>query len=83
MYYFFSSSIPQRNPFVSCIEPSNVTQAEYICISNPEKRGDKYILTARCNRVIQNDTETRFSSDASGNVLMYVPSEIIESLYPG
>jgi competence protein ComEC len=83
LYYFFSSSIPQRNPFVSCIEPSNVTQAEYICISNPEKRGDKYILTARCNRVIQNETETRFSSDASGNVLMYVPSEIIESLYPG
>jgi len=83
LYYCLSPSIPQRHPFISLISPSKITHAEFVCISNPEKRGDSYLLTAQLRRNFTITPVSNFSCDASGNVLLYVPCEIIESLYPG
>lgn len=83
VYYSLSSYIPERHPFISNLESLNITHAEFICKSNPEKRGDVYVVLAQCTKVYKKDTSEEFSSQASGTVLLYVPSSIVESYYPG
>ncbi len=83
IFYCASSYIPDRHPFTSSLDPSRITHAEFTCKNNPEKRGDVYIMPVECRMVSIQKNDSIITNTCSGITVIYIPSDILESLYPG
>ena len=83
IFYFCigSSKLPSRNPFSSLLPKEKICRVRGILISSPVKSqsGKSYAAKMQVQTVWTNN----ISSQAKGNITLFIPSEMVEVYFPG
>lgn len=77
--------VADRHPFKSLVLTESIVEVKGKIVSNPSQNssGRFYSIVLSVDHVRASWTGCEMSSEANGNVTCLVPSDIVESLYPG
>lgn len=84
LFVFYSGlfNLPEKAPLVSLIDKSEITKITGKIISSPYRISNKKYYSCKVE-VSGVENKKNIKSSASGNIIVYIPSEMVEAFYPG
>lgn len=82
VFYSGLCKTPSRYPFISLISKDKVTGITGTILSSPVKSNSGKYYTSLLS-AIETSTSKGEKSSSKGRIIVYIPSEIVESFYPG